>query len=282
MALTTDDRLLNEFLFYILNYIGLEQVADTTSIPQINNKHINPFIIPIPPKPEQKAIATALSDVDNLIASLEALIAKKEHIKTATMQQLLTGKKRLDGFSGEWVEKKLGEVAKIKKGELITESSSICGDIPVVAGGLQPTYFHNRSNRDKNTITISASGANAGFINFYECPIFASDCSTIEESDEYSVEFIFYLLKNRQNEVTNLQTGGAQPHVYPEQLKELNIVFPKDIKEQQAIAQILSDMDKEIEALKDKLKKTKAIKMGMMQELLTGKIRLKGETNGNI
>jgi type I restriction enzyme S subunit len=98
MTLTCDDGLLSHYLFYCLTYSGLDSVADTTSIPQINNKHIIPFAIPFPELKEQTAIANALSDVDALIASIEKLITKKQAIKTATMQQLLTGKKRLPPF----------------------------------------------------------------------------------------------------------------------------------------------------------------------------------------
>ena len=266
----------NEFLFYFLSsiqkyWINTGQIGSQMNL---NTDIIKNRQIPIPPKPEQEKIAKVLSDTDELIENLKELITKKEDIKKATMQQLLTGKKRLKGFSGEWVERKLGEVAKIKKGDLITQQNAIDGDIPVIGGGLTPTYFCNISNRKANTITISASGANAGYVNFYSIPIFASDCSTIEEGNRYNIKFIYYLLKHKQKDIFNLQSGGAQPHVYPEQLEKLNVYIPKDITEQKAIAKILSDMDEEIEALKEKLEKTEAIKQGMMQDLLSGRIRL--------
>jgi len=147
-----------------------------------------------PPLTEQKAIATALSDVDELIAKLEKLIEKKKAIKQGAMHALLTpphkGGKRLDGFSGEWVETTLGQVCNIKKGQLITDSTRINGDIPVIAGGKTPAYYHNKPNRIGKTITVSGSGANAGYVSFHTYPIFASDCSTIEAQKENSIEFI--------------------------------------------------------------------------------------------
>lgn len=223
--------------------------------------------IPIPPtKSEQTAIATALSDADALISSLEKLIEKKRNIKQGAMQQLLKPKKG-------WVVKKLGEICEIKKGQLITEATAVNGDIPVIAGGKKPSYFHNNANRFGKTITISGSGANAGYVAFFEVPIFASDCSTIEEAGNYSLEYLFYNLQLLQNKIYKAQTGGAQPHIHPSDLAPFEILFP-DLKIQESIAETLKDMDSEIDSLEKKLSKSKQLKQGMMQELLTGKIRL--------
>jgi len=274
MALTVSEELSTEFLFYSIIYLGLDKVADTTSVPQINNKHINPFILPVPSKKEeQTAIANVLSDTDALIESLEKMIAKKKAIKQGAMQELLTGKKRLPGFSEKWEVKKLGELAKIIKGQLITEKMCCAGNIPVIAGGKTPAYFHNKANRLTKTITISASGANAGYIAFHSYPIFASDCSTIEEDLIYSIEFIFYYLQLIQDKIYKMQTGGAQPHIHPTNLRPIEFIIPKK-EEQTAIATTLSDMDAEIESLEQKRDKYTMLKQGMMQELLTGKIRL--------
>jgi len=226
-----------------------------------------------PSLPEQTAIATVLSDTDALIEKLEKLIAKKKAIKQGAMQQLLTGKKRLPRFSGEWEMKKLGEVCYIRKGQLITESTRIDGNIPVIAGGKTPAYFHNKANRHGKTITISGSGASAGYVAFHKYPIFASDCSTIEESRSYSIEYIYFLLQSLQDTIYKMQTGGAQPHIHPNDLNPIIVSIPKP-EEQTAIATVLSDMDTEIEKLENKLGKYRQIKTGMMQQLLTGKIRL--------
>lgn len=258
----------------------LEKLSAGSTISHLYQKDFVNFIFPLPPLSEQRAIARVLSDVDRLIESLDKLIEKKKMMKKGAMQELLTGKRRLPGFTGEWVKKKLGEIAEIKKGDLITEKTAKKGNIPVIGGGIEPTYYHNRSNRGPNTITISASGANAGYVNFYPYPIFASDCSTIEENNNYDVKFLYHFLKLKQNDIIKLQTGGAQPHVYPEQLKNLMIYFPPTLEEQQAIAQILSDMDAEIEALEKKKEKYEMIKKGLMEQLLTGKIRLKNNIKG--
>ena len=173
----------------------------------------------------------------------------------------------------DWVVKKLGEVAEIKKGQLITDRTRINGSIPVIAGGKAPAYYHNKANRRGKTITVSGSGANAGYVAFHTKPIFASDCSTIEESKNYSIEFIYFLLQSLQEKIYKMQTGGAQPHIHPSDLNPIIVAVPKP-EEQTAIANILSDMDAEIESLEQKRDKYTMLKQGMMQQLLTGRIRI--------
>ena len=242
--------------------------------PGINGNEYSQLPIPLPLLPEQCAIAQALSDVDELLGSLEKMIAKKRDLKQAAMQQLLTGDIQLAGFKKKWLEIPLGEIVKPKKGQLITTKTIVPGDIPVIAGGKQPAYFHASANRYGKTITVSASGASAGYVAFHAAPIFASDCSTISESDKYSIEFIYYALQLRQEEIYAAQTGGAQPHIQPKDLAPILIKIPEDVTEQAVIASVLSDMDTEITELEARRDKTRNIKQAMMQELLTGKTRL--------
>ncbi|MFM2408780.1 MAG: hypothetical protein RL358_1522 [Pseudomonadota bacterium] len=180
----------------------------------VNTDDVIDLRLPTPPLPEQRAIATALSDVDALLAAQDKLIAKKRDIKQAVMQQLLTGKQRLPGFSGEWEVNRLGDVVEIRKGQLITEKDAIAGNVPVIAGGKKPAYYHNKPNRTGKTITVSASGASAGYVAFFDLPIFASDCSTIGEGSSYSIEFIYFQLQLKQEVIYKAQTGGAQPHIH--------------------------------------------------------------------
>ncbi|MFV5490546.1 restriction endonuclease subunit S [Acinetobacter sp. ASP199] len=140
-------------------------------------------------------------------------------------------------FPDELVESELGEVpagwekipfdqiAKAKKGKNITKKNTSSGNIPVVAGGLKPAYFHNEYNVEGPVVTISASGANAGYVNLYQQNIWASDCSFISKDETTSIYTIYTFLKIKQNEITKMQQGAAQPHVYPKDLKRL--IFPK-------------------------------------------------------
>ena len=270
-ALLDFDKDINKsYLVYFINnkikYLR-EVLATGNGQPNLNTDLIGNIKIPLPPtKAEQTFIATVLSDTDALISSLEKLIAKKRNIKQGAMQKLLQPKEGLEVI-------KLGDVCEIRKGQLITNNTRTNGNIPVIAGGKTSAYYHNKPNRLGKTITISGSGASAGYVSFHNYPIFASDCSTIVESKDYSIEYIFYLLQLLQERIFGMQTGGAQPHIHPRDLNPIGIPFPL-LEEQTRIATILSDMDAEITSLETKLAKYKNIKLGMMQNLLTGKIRL--------
>lgn len=224
---------------------------------------------------EQSRIAEALSDVDDLISTTKKLIEKKLNIKQGAMQELLSGKRRLSGFTKGWVTTEVVSITgKISRGQTLKSDEFCFGIIPVMAGGKQYAGFHNKANQKGRSITISGSGASAGFVYLHNAPIFATDCSVIAESDSFSLDFMYYLLSYRQEDLYKLQTGGAQPHVYPRDIENIEIFVPTLKDEQQAIANVLSDMDSEISSLESRLTKYQSLKQGMMQQLLTGKIRL--------
>lgn len=268
----------SKFLFYQLQdkpfLKHIELTKTWTTFFWITQESVGKYKWYFPPFDEQKKIASALTNIDDLINSLEKLINKKEFIKKWAMQELFKGDKRLSWFHWEILHITLGEVCNIEKGTLITSSSKRPWNIPVIAWWKKPAYYHDESNRKRNTITISASWANAWYVSFHNYPIFASDCSTISESDQYEVLFIYYYLLLNQNNIYKSQTWWAQPHVHASDLIPFKISIPKDIKEQIAISKVLSDMDSEIDVLKQKRDKYKKIKEWMMQELLTGRIRL--------
>lgn len=247
-----------------------------TGQPGLNAEQLKTLLIPLPPTiAEQERIAGALSSIDTLIGALNEQIEKKRHIKQGTMQQLLTGKKRLAGFTGEWKICKIKDiVGSVKRGQGLQSKDYVKGNIPVVAGGKQYAGFHNVANHFGCTITVSGSGANAGYVAFHAIPIFATDCSVIDDNDDFVLAFVYYVLLNKQSEIYKLQSGGAQPHIYPKNIEDIIVSIPPTIAEQSAIAAVLSGMDTEIAALEQKRDKYIAIKSGMMQDLLTGKIRL--------
>ena len=134
----------------------------------------------------------------------------------------------------------LGEICLVRRGATITEKQALKGNIPVVAGGVSYSYTHAESNRSANVITVSASGANAGYVNFWDIPIFASDCSTVEPINKsVDIKFIFYFLKSKQNFINQtMRSGAAQPHVYAKDIAKISLVLPP-LLEQQRIAAML-------------------------------------------
>ena len=262
-----------QLLFHRESIIAMGRGAGQPNISQDIVKRLQ---LPLPPTlAEQERIAGALSSIDTLIGALNEQIEKKRHIKQGTMQQLLTGKKRLAGFTGKWKICKIKNiVGSVKRGQGLQSKDYVKGNIPVVAGGKQYAGFHNVANHFGCTITISGSGANAGYVAFHAIPIFATDCSVIDDNDDFVLAFVYYMLLNKQGEIYKLQSGGAQPHIYPKNIEDIIVSIPPTIAEQSAIAAVLSGMDTEIAALEQKRDKYIAIKSGMMQDLLTGKIRL--------
>ncbi len=223
----------------------------------------------MPPLKEQEVIAEALSDADAAIESLDALITKKRDVKQGTMQQYAQAERV--GPDARMVA--LGSVVVINKGELITSSTSGEGPYPVIAGGKSPAYFSSKFNRDGLTITISASGANAGYVALRKGKIWASDCSTISEDSSIDMNYLTAQLEVRQEKIYRAQFGGAQPHVRPNDLAPLEICYVP-LVQQQEIGRTLRAMDDELEALTEQVSKLRMVKEGMMQDLLTGKVRL--------
>lgn len=130
-------------------------------------------------------------------------------------------------FSSKFEIVKLKEFVDFQRGTSITKRDVIEGDIPVIAGGQKPAYFHNHSNRKPNSITVSSSGAYAGFIGFHPYSIFASDCFTItSNSEKLDQNYLFHILKSRQEEIYALQSGGGQPHIYPRDFDNFEIPLP--------------------------------------------------------
>ena len=178
-----------------------------------------------------------------------------------------------DKVPDNWVLKKLGEILNIERGSVITKSACSPGQVPVVAGGKTPAYYHNLANRKGPTITISASGANAGYISYYEMPIFASDCSTISEGVNYDLRFVYFFLLSRQSELYAAQKGGAQPHVNPRDVQALSFMQPS-LLEQTTIANILSDQEALVAHYNDLIALHEKRFAYLSDELLSGRLRL--------
>ena len=161
-------------------------------------------------------------------------------------------KSGFDGLKSQFIEMfknekmvPLGKFCSIEKGSSITRNEVSPGDIPVVAGGQEPSCYHNVSNREAGMITVSASGAYAGFVSYWTCPIFASDCNTISPKEKNAIDtiFLFYGMKALQKHIYGLQKGGAQPHVYGKDLQ--NLLFPlPTIDKQSSFSRIARQADK--------------------------------------
>jgi len=271
--------------------IPMGQGAIRTNIGQ---KNLSLVVVPLPPLLEQRAIATALSDVDALLESLDRLIAKKRDIKQATMQQLLTGEVRLPGFEGEWEKRKLGTIAVIRSGGTPSTSNDEFwnGDIPWCTPtditGLQGRKYLSATNRSISDAGLKMSSAELippGSIimttraTIGECAINTLPVTTNQgfknlEPTSADCEYLYYLMTTQKQRLLQLCAGSTFLEVGKKQLEIFDLYLPEDVEEQRAIATVLSDMDAVIETLEQRRAKTASLKQAMMQELLTGRTRL--------
>jgi type I restriction enzyme S subunit len=265
-------RIDNQFLYYWLQRRKpeFERIGNGSTIKTIGLSYFKALRIELPPLPEQRAIAEALSDADALLAALDRLIAKKRDLKQAAMQQLLTGRTRLPGFSGEWETKRLGDSLKICHGRAQLEVAVVDGAFPILATGgqigtaVRPLY-------DKPSVLIGRKGT--------------IDRPQYMATPFWTIDTLFYSAMKGENcaryfyyqfcciDWMNFNEASGVPSLSSRTIERIEVRTPSP-DEQTAIAAVLSDMDAELEALEARREKTRALKGGMMQELLTGRTRL--------
>lgn len=267
------ERLNGKFFYlYFSNhfYSRIMQMTAKSSVDSVRREMIADMRIPLPPPNEQRAIAAALSDVDALIAKLDQLIAKKRDLKQAAMQQLLTGQTRLPGFGGEWEVKRLGDVLRVRHGKSQHNVVTKDGRYPILATGGEigrtDTFLY-----DKPSVLIGRKGT-IDKPQFRDEPFWTVDTLFYTEiAVENSARFIFY--KFNMIDWRSYNEASGVPSLNASTIENIEIKLPPP-KEQTAIATVLSDMDADIATLEARRDKTRALKQGMMQELLTGRIRL--------
>jgi len=278
LKISTDDAVITKEYFY--HYFSWEKfqekIIDNTQGGAMKNlvgmSIFKETQLPIPLLlPEQSKIATALSDVDSLIEKLEKLIRKKKNIKKGAMQELLTGKRRLPGFSDKWNLKELGQVLKVRHGKNQKNVEVLNGKYPILATGGEigrtDTYLYN-----KPSVLIGRKGT-IDVPQYMDTPFWTVDTLFYTEIENDSdAKFLFY--KFQLIDWYSYNEASGVPSLNAKTIEGIELHLPSTKFEQSTIASILSDMDTEIEKLESQLEKYKNIKQGMMQNLLTGKIRL--------
>ena len=260
------------FVFYNLlsRYHELKSLSRGAAQTNLNSEDVKKFVIPYPPLQTQKRIADILSAYDDLIENnlkrIKLLEQASQNIyKEWFVNMRFPGYENIilneeTGLPEGWEEKALGEFTEIKKGKNITKSTIMEGNVPVVAGGLKPAYYHNVPNTINPVITVSASGANAGYVNIYLEDIWASDCSYIDTNLSDSIFFIHNLLSHQQDLIFGMQRGAAQPHVYPKDLKrteflipekDLIIKFEEQVSPQYKMKRVLLGQNQKLKAARD-------------------------------
>ena len=281
--------------YYLTQFINqyVSFPLESTGVPQLTVPQIENIEVELPDFAEQATVAEALSDVDGLISSLQKLIEKKKSIKQGAMQELLTGKKRLPGFSGEWSKQQLGDICNIINGG--TPSTSVAefwnGKIlwctPTDITSCSTKYIYTTESKitesglKASSATLLPKGAlllcsraTIGEVRIAGNAICTNQgFKSLVVHQNISNEWLYYMMHVLKSQMLEKAIGSTFLEISKKDLAELDIIVP-EFTEQKAIAQVLSDMDSEIEQLEKKLAKYQQIKQGMMQELLTGRIRL--------
>ena len=211
-----------------------QQISQGTAQDNLSWKKLSTIKFPCPPLEVQNRIATILSRYDSLIENYQKQIKLLEEAAQRLYKEWLIdlrfpgheNTKIVDGVPEGWTPSQLGQLAEFKRGKTITKKDVIDGDIPVVAGGLEPAYYCNKSNTVERVITISGSGANAGFTRMYFEKVWASDCSFVDVSVTPFLHFVYCYLKDNKTIIDNMQKGAAQPHVYAKDINSLGLCIP--------------------------------------------------------
>ena len=290
------------FVYYLFNRLNFTSLATGSGVPTLNRNDIHELKIAIPnSKTEQTAIATALSDTDALITALDKKIAKKQQIKQGAIQQLLTGKKRLPGFSGEWVEKTISQIGLLTGAGVDKKIHK--NEIPVLLINyldvFRRDFIYNRelnhwvTAKSEQAINCSVKQGDIFFTPSSEMPydiaisavsmenmvnvVYSYHLYRLRLYEDWDLAFRTYIFKSRffLSQAENTCEGSGKRYVISlRKFNEMKVYYPKEKSEQTAIAQILTDMDNEIAQLEKERDKYKELKAGMMQVLLMGKIRL--------
>ena len=245
------ERILPEFIGYYLRTpffrAGFAAFSTMTTRASLRNEDLLSMKVPVPDIPTQKRIANILSAYDNLIENDQKQIKLLEEAAQRLYKEWFVdlrfpgheNTKITDGIPEGWRRGALADVATFKRGKTITKEQTNPGVVPVVAGGLEPAYFHDTFNTGAPVITVSGSGANAGFTRMYHTKVWASDCSYVDSVATENLAWVYCFLKENNTKIETMQKGAAQPHVYAKDINALEAVIPNDkqMKRFQAITE---------------------------------------------
>lgn len=291
---------LPKFIYYLFNKIDWLSLNEASGVPSLSKDNIKLQLIQIPNLSEQQAIADALTKVDNLITSLTKVIEKKKLIKKGAMQKLLSGEMRLDGFEGEWERKQIGKIGITYSG-ITGKNKSDFGhgtakyitflnvlNNPIInTKELELVDISSNENQNKaikGDLFFNVSSETPEEVGI--CSVLLDDISNLYVNSfcfgfritdkEVSGIYLSYLFRTSlgRDKMSSIAQGATRYNLSKDYFNEIELTIPPTKAEQTAIANILTTMDNEIEALEKERDKYKCIKQGMMQQLLTGKIRL--------
>ncbi|MEE5994285.1 MAG: restriction endonuclease subunit S [Oscillospiraceae bacterium] len=277
------DSIEHDFLYYLMknHQPQLQGLQGGSAIPHVNPRIINAIECVLPPIDTQKRIVSILSAYDKLIENNQKQIKLLEEMAQRLYKEWFVDLRFPDWENTEivngvpvgWREGTLTEIASFKRGKTITKANVKEGTVPVVAGGLEPAYYHNEANTTAPVITVSGSGANAGFSRLYHEDVFASDCSFVDSDSTPYLFFVYCFLKDNKFQIDSLQKGSAQPHVYAKDINAMKIVLaPEAILH--SFCSITKNYYTMIGKLKKQIKKLSEARDRLLPKLMSGELEV--------
>ena len=272
-----------KFVFYQLQKtetVGwVEKHAVGATMLNLNTGILESIPIELPKLNEQNKIVGILSAYDDLIENNQKQIKLLEEAAQRLYKQWFIDLRFpghettpiVDGLPEGWRKGVVGEIAEFKRGKVITKAQVAEGNIPVVAGGLEPAYYHNTANTTAPVITVSGSGANAGFAQLYNENVFASDCSFADINTTPYVYFVYCLLKDKKTELDSLQKGAAQPHVYAKDINALATLIPPE-EMLKLYTKYASPYFEKIGVLKEQIKNLTQSRDRLLPKMMSGEL----------
>ena len=274
-SIIVDDENDNIFIYYLLknNIDIIENHANGSTFKEISGSVMKSLEFGIPSLREQKAIAHILSTLDDKIEVNNEINKTLENMAQAYFDDMFPNVAAGDTTIGEYITP--------KRGKNLLSKDAISGEVPVIAGGLSPATYHNVSNTQSPVITISASGANAGFVNLWTVPVWSSDSSFIDYGMTKDVYFWYVMLKKRQKEIYDSQTGSAQPHIYPKHITIMPTI-KLNVDEINLYTKRVTPLFKKIANNLYEISKLQLIRDTLLPKLMSGEIRVPMDEEGDV
>lgn len=262
-----ENRIIPEYLYYKLKTFDLANMNVGSAVPSLTTAILNPIEFELPPIEVQSEIAKTLGVLDKKIESNKEINHHLEQMARAIFDDMFPNVTSGDHTIGEYITP--------KRGKGLLSKNAVPGPIPVIAGGLQPATYHNVSNTKAPVLTISASGANSGYIGLWNTPVWSSDSSFIDVDMTKDVYFWYVMLSKRQQEIYDMQTGSAQPHIYP---KHISIMPTIELSQSQIdeYSRVVTPLFDEIGANKLENKQLEDTRDTLLPKLMSGEISVTG------
>ena len=254
------------FLFYLLKYNKdkIEGMGSGTTFKEVSGNTMKNIVVNVPTdKGVQEKIASILGSIDDKIEENEQINNNLEQQAQAIFDNMFPNISNGSCAIGDYITP--------KRGKSLLSKNAIFGDVPVIAGGLEPSTYHNVANTQSPVLAISASGANAGYVSLWNIPIWSSDSSYIDSSMTDDVYFWYVLLKKRQKEIFDAQTGSAQPHIYPQHIVSMSL-SNLDIEEVHSYTSIVTPIFEIIGHHKEENTRLASLRDTLLPKLMSGEL----------